>query len=150
MTDYREGDSQVTVQEEMVELPIEAVSTPMETPLPVETLTPVPPEQRPEERKIVTAVLLLQYEDGRIDAVTDLPSVEKHHQASLREARNMSHSIVSDMDNLLTSKLVSQDIQMHAAKIQMQKQLEQAQKGMNMTPQQMQALVNRSLKAVPK
>lgn len=143
MTEYREGDSQMTVDEEMVQVPVESMEEK------ASMLTPVPDEQVSEakDRVAVTAALIIQFEDGRIDAITDLPSIEKNHTASIREVRNMCNSIVSDMDSLLTVKMFSQEMQMHAARAQMQKQLEHAQKNLNMTPQQMQAMVNNSMRA---
>lgn len=137
----------MTVDQEMVQVPVESMEekAPMLTSVPDEQSSD---EQVPEakERVAVTAALIIQFEDGRIDAITDLPSIEKNHTASIREVRNMCNSIVSDMDSLLTVKMFSQEMQMQAARVQMQKQMEQAQKGLNMTPQQMQAMMNNSLR----
>jgi hypothetical protein len=151
MTEYKEGDSEVTVDQEMVPVPVESLpeeSSPEESPVQPK-LTPVPEEKATEsqaestpDRTAVTAVLLIQFEDGRVDAITDLPSIGKGHVASIREVRNMCAGIASDMDNLLTVKMFSQEMQMQSARAQMQRQLEQSQKGI-MTPQQM---INRGMR----
>jgi hypothetical protein len=156
MTEYKEGDSEVTKevseQQEMTPIPVESLPEEPST-LPAQPkLTPVPdgtaaepPVEGVPDRTAVTAVLLIQFEDGRVDAITDLPSLEKGHVASIREVRNMCASIASDMDNLLTVKMFSQEMQMQAARAQMQRQLDAAQKSI-MTPQQMQAMASRNMR----
>jgi hypothetical protein len=119
MTEYREGDDSINESES-----IEAPPTPME-PEEDAKVSPIstPVGNKEEARKPITAVLLIQFENGVVEAITDLPNMETNHKASVREARNMCQSVVADLNNMIQSKLVSNELQMAAAQRQLANQV---------------------------
>jgi hypothetical protein len=74
-------------------------------------------------KKVITAALLIQFADGRVDAITDLPQVEKNHVASLREVRLMAHSLIDDISSALQAKLTIAELKADVARSQAQNQL---------------------------
>jgi hypothetical protein len=122
---YREGDFEMTRED------TERMDTAKEhdnvTQLP--TNPSIEQEAAPEEIKDASkrpyvAAMLLQFGDGRVDVVTDLPNMGTHHQATVREVRNMCQSVVFDMNNMIQAKITVNEIQMEGAKRQIASQIE--------------------------
>jgi hypothetical protein len=112
-TPYREGND----DSEPVGASPEA-APPVSQELPVKA-----PEESGTSRKTITAVLLVQFDDGKIDAITDLPSVEKNHAASLREVRNMCSSMLEDVSCMIQAKMTISELKMDMARTQAQSQV---------------------------
>lgn len=56
----------------------------------------------------VTAFLVLLYPDGHVEAATDLPSVEVHRKAGLRDIRDACASLGADVTATIHANMLSQ------------------------------------------
>jgi hypothetical protein len=118
--EYREGDAEMKEPEmtETVEAPVEETSNVTSLPKKEDA------QKEPEGPRAFTAVLLLQFPDGKVDAITDLPNMNTDHPASLREVRSMCQNMVMDVNNMIQAKIVMNELQVEGAKRQLASQIE--------------------------
>jgi hypothetical protein len=114
--EYREGDDELKeeVKEEVVETPKEEVA---------ETTQEVIPN---------TGFFVIAYADGRVDVSVEIPGLQVDHQPSMREIRDIAHSLYLDLSGSISANQFGQ--QWQKALMEAQKQV-QSQKVKPFAPQ---------------
>jgi hypothetical protein len=66
-------------------------------------------EEGSDLREVVTAFLVLQYDDGHVEAAMEL-DLKMKRKASFHDVRNMCDSISKDVQTTMTSTMISETI----------------------------------------
>jgi hypothetical protein len=64
----------------------------------------LPEQEKKKDDAFLTAFLVVQLPDGKIDVITDLPEILKKHTATLREVRDLAHAVYAHTQAELTGK----------------------------------------------
>ena len=127
MTEYREG----------CDMEKEESVTEMEAPVAVEDEEPVAqmeaPNVKPEvegsdpENVPVTAFMVIQYKDGRVEAASKLEEFEMDRQANLPTIRDLCHTLYSNIQATIIARASAENAMLGIQRGMAQQQIQQMQ-----------------------